>query len=69
MTVGVVNLVIEIPEPVDWQTGQPTSREDWVRGVSEAALHGMRSWMHGAQVTCEPTLYVNTEVVPKDPPR
>jgi hypothetical protein len=57
-------LVIEIPVPRD-QLARPTTRTDWVQGVMESALKGVGSWLHGADLGTEPTIYLDPVIVPK----
>jgi hypothetical protein len=60
-----MRLVIEIPKPTS-RDGEPTDREDWVQGVSEAAMHGVAAWLAGARlVVPELTLHIDPVVIPK----
>jgi hypothetical protein len=57
MTTRVQQLVIRFEEPRD-RNGTLMAREDWVQGVSEAALGGVRAWAAGARAVFEPTLEI-----------
>lgn len=54
-------VVIEFPIP-RWSDGRTTRHNDWVQGVTEAALGGVRAWLAGAGLTTEPTVFLDPEV-------
>jgi hypothetical protein len=53
----VQQLVIRFEEPRD-RNGNLMAREDWIQGITEAAIGGARAWAYGARAVFEPTVEV-----------
>jgi hypothetical protein len=46
---------------------EPITGEAWIQGLVEAAMGGIRAWCAGADVYCEPQIYLDPVVLPVDP--
>lgn len=53
----VQQLVIRFEEPRD-RNGTLMAREDWIQGITEAAIGGARAWAFGARAVFEPTVEI-----------